>query len=351
MITVRIGTERPYDVLIGPGLLPAGGEWIRRVHAPCRAAVISDSRVFPLYGDSLAKGLENAGFGVCPFVFPAGEESKNLTVFGQAEAFMAQSGLTRSDLVLTLGGGVAGDLGGFAAACYQRGIPFVQIPTSLLCAFDASVGGKTAVDLPEGKNMVGAFHQPDLVLCDTGCFATLDALRWADGAAESIKHGLIADPALFERMQTPLWKRDIDRTVEMNVLVKRSFVLGDEKDRGIRQLLNFGHTLGHAVESLSRYRLSHGQAVAVGMAAEARAARKMGFGAVHEREIIRALDFCGLPSQSPFGPEEILRVALGDKKRAGNAITVGALAGVGQGFLKKLDLEEFAEFVRLGVEA
>ncbi len=351
MRTVDIPVQTPYQVRIGKGILARGGELLHLVHAPCAAAVISDSNVFPLYGPTLLEGLEKAGFRAFPFVFPAGEESKNLEVFGRAEAFMIRSGLTRADLAVTLGGGVAGDLGGFAAACFQRGIPFVQFPTSLLCAVDASVGGKTAVDLPEGKNMVGAFHQPSLVVCDTGCFATLDSLRFADGAAESIKHGLIADPKLFDRMLSPAWREDLEETVEMNVLVKRSFVLGDEKDRGMRQLLNFGHTLGHAVESLSDYRLSHGQAVAIGMAAEARAARKMGFGKVHEKEILAALRACGLPSQSPFGAEEILEKALRDKKRAGNTLTVGALADIGQGFLKKLTLEEFDAFVRLGVEA
>ena len=350
MRTVEIASNAPYRVLIGEGLLSRGGECLLKVHAPCAVAVISDDNVFPLYGQTLVSSLRESGFEPFPFVFPAGEESKTLETFARAESFMIRSGLTRSGLVATLGGGVAGDLGGFAAACFQRGIPFAQFPTSLLCAVDASVGGKTAVDLPEGKNMVGAFHQPCLVVCDTACFATLDALRFADGAAESVKHGLIADPELYRRMLSGAWKEDLDGTVERNVTVKRSFVLGDEKDRGRRQLLNFGHTLGHAVESLSGYRLSHGQAVAIGMAAETRAARKMGFGAVHEKDVLRALDACSLPSRCPFGAEEILRVALRDKKRAGNTLTVGALAGIGQGFLQKLTLEEFETFTRLGVE-
>ena len=327
------------------------GELVLSVHAPCRAAVVTDSNVAPLYADRLEASLRQAGFAPCRFTFPAGEASKRLSTFEDAVRFFALQGITRSDLIVTLGGGVAGDLGGFAAACWQRGVPFVQAPTSLLCAVDASVGGKTAVDLPEGKNLVGAFHQPCLVVCDPAAFWTLDALRMADGAAESVKHGLIADAELFSDMKSGAWRRDLSRTVERNVLVKRSYVVGDERDRGQRQLLNFGHTIGHAVEALSGFGLSHGQAVAIGMAAETRAARRMGFGFVHEDEVISALDAAGLPHQCPFSADQVEAVALGDKKRAGDTITVGALRAIGAGFLEKLDLASFHRFVALGVEA
>ena len=350
MKTVVIPTGKPYEVLIGRGLIGRAGQEIARVHAPCRVCVVSDSRVSALYFFSLEAALKAAGFESRLFTFPEGEASKTLQTFGEAEAFLFASGLTRSDLVVTLGGGVAGDLGGFAAACYQRGIPFVQIPTSLLCAVDASVGGKTAVDLPGGKNMVGAFHQPILVLCDTAAFSTLDEKRWADGAAESVKHGLIRDTALFERMSSPLWREDVDSTVEMNLEVKKSFVCGDETDRGKRQLLNFGHTVGHAVESLSGFSLSHGQAVAIGMAAEMRAARRMGMSAAGENDVIPVLRSLGLPTECPFRYREVVEAALGDKKRAGNTITFAVLDRIGQARLEKTDLDTFAEYVRLGVE-
>ena len=350
MRTVAVPAGKAYEVRIGRGLIPRAGREIARVHAPCRVCVVTDSRVAALYADSLEGALREAGFESRLFVFPEGEASKTLRTFGEAEAFLFASGLTRSDMVVTLGGGVAGDLGGFAAACYQRGIPFVQVPTSLLCAVDASVGGKTAVDLPGGKNMVGAFHQPVLVLCDTAAFSTLDEKRWADGAAESVKHGLIADAGLFGRMSSPLWREDIDGTVEMNLEVKKSFVCGDERDMGKRQLLNFGHTIGHAVESLSGFALSHGQAVAIGMAAEIRAARRMGPSPVDEKDVIPVLASCGLPTECPYEWADVARAAMGDKKRAGNAIALGVLTRVGEARLEKTDLEAFREFVRLGVE-
>ncbi len=350
MKTVSIPTSVPYQVLIGRGLIGRAGEMTARVHAPSKACIVTDSRVGPLYAGTLENALAEAGFAPSVFVFPQGESSKNLKTFGEAESFLFSSGLTRSDLVVTLGGGVAGDLGGFAAACYQRGIPFVQVPTSLLCAVDASVGGKTAVDLPAGKNLVGAFHQPILVLCDTAAFDTLEERCWADGAAESIKHGLIFDEKLFARMASPLWREEIGGTVEMNLNVKKHFVCGDERDRGKRQLLNFGHTIGHAVETLSGFSLSHGQAVAIGMAAEIRAARRMGMSTVDESDVIPVLRSCGLPTECPFGSREVTGVALGDKKRAGNTISFGVLDRIGSARLEKTGLDAFAEFVRLGVE-
>lgn len=351
MRTISIDTEKPYQVCIGSGLMRELGSLVKQVHKPCRAAVVTDSTVGPLYGAGAERALEKAGFAPCRFTFPAGERSKRLGTFEEAVRFFAVHELTRSDLVVALGGGVAGDLAGFAAACWQRGVPFVQVPTSMLCAFDASVGGKTAVDLEEGKNLVGAFHQPILVVCDTDTFATLDAVRVADGAAESIKHGLIADAALFESMRTGKWLSDLEAAVEANVRVKRSFVVGDELDRGMRQLLNFGHTIGHAVEALSGYALSHGQAVAIGMVAEMRAARRMGFGAVHESIAQEACLAAGLPVACSFSAEQVYQAALGDKKRAGDRMTVGALKKTGEGFLQKLDMEAFRRFCALGVEA
>ena len=350
MKTLTVPTASPYHVLIGRGLIARAGQEIARVHAPCRACVVSDSRVAALYSGALERALEEAGFESFLFTFPEGESSKTVRTFAEAEAFLFASGLTRSDLVVTLGGGVAGDLGGFAAACYRRGIPFVQVPTSLLCAVDASVGGKTAVDLPGGKNMVGAFHQPSLVICDTAAFDTLDEKRWADGASESVKHGLIGSLPLFRRMCTSLWREDIDATVEMNLEVKRGFVFMDETDRGKRQTLNFGHTIGHAVESLSGFSLSHGQAVAIGMAAEIRAARRMGMSCVDENEVIPVLRSLNLPTECTYGRREVTEAALGDKKRAGNSITFAVLDSIGKARLEETDLETFAEFVRLGVE-
>ena len=185
MTTVRIDTEKPYDVMIGSDLLERCGELISAVHFPCSAALVSDGTVAPLYAEKARQSLEKAGFSAAEFVFPAGEEQKNLATFGELLSFMAASALTRADIAVALGGGVAGDLTGFAAACYERGIPFIQIPTTLLAMVDASVGGKTAVDLPEGKNLAGAFHQPAAVVGDPDVLRTLPPREFAQGMAEA----------------------------------------------------------------------------------------------------------------------------------------------------------------------
>lgn len=351
MIRVLIDTDAPYEALVGRGLLADLGALIARVHAPSKAAVITDRTVGALYGQKALQALEQAGFSPALFEFPAGEEYKTLSTYADAQAFLIGMGLTRSDIVVTMGGGVAGDLGGFAAATYQRGVPFIQVPTTLLCAVDASVGGKTAVDMPGGKNMVGAFHQPSLVVCDTDTFSSLPENRLADGAAEALKHGLIANEALFDRMRDGSWHDDMEAIVARNIEIKRSFVVGDEKDRGMRQMLNFGHTLGHAVETLSGYALSHGQAVALGMVMETRAANRMGFGCADEDKIARALEKNGLMVSCGFSADDVLKTALHDKKRAGDQVVVAALEKIGKGRLKALPLGEFERYVRLGVEA
>lgn len=351
MTTVHVDAGAPYDVLIGAGLLNEIGKKIRAIHAPCRAAIVTDETVGALYGARVKNALKGAGFEPAYYAFPAGEAQKTLETYGRVLRFLVQSGTTRGDLIVALGGGVVGDLAGFAAATYLRGIPFVQVPTTLLCAVDASVGGKTAVDLPEGKNLVGAFHQPALVLCDTDTFLSLPQTRMADGAAESVKHGLIADESLFERMRTGAWREQIEETVARNVEIKRSFVVGDERDLGKRQLLNFGHTIGHAVETLSGFSLSHGQAVAIGIACETRAGNRMGLGDADINAAVAALEANGLPTVCAFPAEKVLEIALRDKKRLGDRISVGVLERFGRGALKSLSLAEFERYVRLGVEA
>ena len=350
MKTVHIGTGAPYDALIGAGLLKGAGERLRALHAPCRVGIVTDSNVAPLYVKPLSEALLQAGFEPVSIVIPAGEAHKTLQTYGEIQSFMVEKGLTRADLFCALGGGVVGDLTGFAAATYQRGVPFVQLPTTLLCAVDASVGGKTAVDLPEGKNLVGAFHQPLCVLCDTDTFQSLDEARWADGAAEALKHGLIADRALFERMKGGAWRADIEAVVARNIEIKRAFVEGDERDQGKRKLLNFGHTLGHAAELQSGFALSHGQAVAIGIVLEARAAHRMGFGADVAKEIIGAAQNNGLPVACPCGAEALMKAVLRDKKREGDAIEVGYLKEIGQGALKKLSIENLLRFTALAME-
>lgn len=349
MPLIHIATEKPYDVHIERGAMQRAGELISGVHRPCRTVLVTDSTVAPLYADTVQKSLENAGFQVFTHIIPAGEEHKNLKTFGEILSFMAQSGLSRSDLAVALGGGVAGDMTGFSAACYERGIDFVQIPTTLLAMVDASVGGKTAVDLPEGKNLAGAFHQPILVVCDTACLDSLPKERISDGAAEMLKHGLIADAELFKNLTPENILSDAENLVARNVEIKASFVAGDEREAGKRQMLNFGHTIGHAVEKLSGYTLSHGQAVAIGIVAAVRGGNIAGVGKIDLGEITSALEKFGLPTRCPFSAQEVYDIALSDKKRLSDGISFVFLKEIGHAETVKINLDDFRHFLDIAL--
>ena len=299
MQTVTVNASSTYPVHIGGGLLDKAGELIAEVTKSRTCAVITDSTVEKLYAARVCRSLQDAGFRVCRQAFPAGERSKNITTYSGMLEFLAESKLTRSDLVVTLGGGVVGDMGGFAAATYQRGIDFVQMPTTFLAAADSSVGGKTAVNLAAGKNLAGAFHQPKMVICDTDTFKSLPADTFADGMAETLKHGLIADEGFFSALMDG--GRSVDEMVRRNVEIKASVVNADEFERGRRKLLNFGHTLGHAIEKNSGFTITHGHAVAIGMVLAARAGEKMGFSPAGTLEAVAAANRkYNLPTECPY---------------------------------------------------
>ncbi len=316
MYTVHLQASVSYDILIGPGLIGNAGKYIRTVFKPCRACVITDSNVYPLYAQTVCRSLEENGFQYDTYVFPAGEQSKNLATLSDILEFMANQQLTRSDIVVALGGGVTGDMAGFAAAVYARGIPFVQIPTTLLAAVDSSVGGKTAVDLKAGKNLAGAFHQPSLVLTDTDVIAALSPQLLSEGAAEVIKYGVLQDKELFGWMCTDTWKEKLPEIILRSVECKKRMVMEDEFDTGLRKMLNLGHTFGHAIEKCADFSLSHGFGVAIGMAIAAAAAGKTGVC----KEIIQANTNCGLPSFTHFAPDTLAHAALTDKKRSGSTV-------------------------------
>ena len=265
MNAVQVKASREYDVLIGAGLLDRCGELIAAVHKPCTAAIITDDTVNALYGERVEASLAAAGYKVVRFVFPHGEENKNLMTFAAAQNFLAENRLSRSDLVVALGGGVVGDLAGFVAATYLRGIRFVQLPTTLLAAVDSSVGGKTAVDLPAGKNLCGCFSQPSLVLCDYETLSTLPEETFAEGCAEVVKYGVLADEGFFSALEEKGVKGEEEAVITRCVSIKRDVVCADEFDNGERQKLNLGHTVGHAIEQNSNFSVSHGAAVAMGM--------------------------------------------------------------------------------------
>ena len=340
MTTVHISASRGYDVKIGAGILSTLGGHAANLIKGRKICIVSDDSVAKFYEKTAKNSLENAGFEVISYVFPHGEQSKCAGTFLSLLNFLAENHLTRADALIALGGGVTGDLTGFTAACYLRGIPYIQVPTSLLAMVDSSVGGKTAIDLPAGKNLCGAFCQPVLVLCDTDCLATLPEPYFRDGCAEVIKYGILGDKNLFENLKNGV-KSQLEYVVTTCVDMKRAIVEEDEFDTGRRQLLNLGHTLGHAIESGSNFELSHGQAVAIGMAMITRAAEKKGFCTPETtEEIIEILRKYDLPTETDQNPEAIYQTALGDKKRQGTTITLVVPTEVGTCILHKIPVED-----------
>lgn len=352
MRSVTVKTSATYEVLIGSGLLQKAGEAVKKVISPCKAAIVTDSTVVHLYEETVRQSLTEAGFSVCTFVFPAGEASKNIHTLSHLLEFLAKEEMTRTDLIVALGGGVTGDLAGFGAAVYLRGISFVQIPTTFLAAIDSSVGGKTAVDLEAGKNLAGAFYQPKLVLCDTDVLQTLPEVIFADGIAEALKYGVLGDAALFEKIAGGDFRQDLEEIIETCVSMKRDVVEEDEFDTGKRQLLNLGHTFGHAIEQKSHFQMTHGHAVAIGMhliakAAEAKGIAEKGTAAA----IAKALEQNQLPKETEFSPAEVAEGTLRDKKRRGGTISFVFPKKIGACEIVKIPVEEVEALARTAMES
>ena len=316
---VHVNASTQYDVLIDEGLIDKSGELARKIIRPCKCLIVTDDTVDELYGDRVHISFAYSGFDVSRFAFPSGEVNKNLSTLSDLLNMMGEARLSRSDLVVALGGGVVGDLAGFAAAIYTRGIRFIQIPTTLLAAVDSSVGGKTAIDMPFGKNMVGAFHQPSLVLTDTDVLRELPAEQLSNGAAEAIKCGMLNDPELFDLLATGKWLDQVEEVIGRCVTYKRDVVAGDEFDTGARAFLNLGHTFGHAIERLSGFTVLHGQAVGIGMLMAAGAAGLDGTLIERLADCLRAN---GLPTHCDYPAAALAEAALSDKKRTGDAITL-----------------------------
>ena len=344
MKTVRVSASKSYDVLIGAGLLNTLGSHAAAMKKVKKVCIVSESNVWPLYGSAAKKSLLDAGLDAVEFVFPAGEESKNAQTYLNLLNFMAENHLTRTDLIVALGGGVTGDLAGFAAATYLRGIRFIQIPTTLLAAVDSSVGGKTAIDLPAGKNLVGAFWQPSFVLCDTDTLNTLPNDIFIDGCAEVIKYGVLYDEPFFSYLESigPNFDREavIARCVEM----KRDVVMEDEFDTGARMKLNLGHTIGHGVEASSHFTLSHGKSVAIGMAIVSRASH-----CSENDRIIGILKKFGLPTTTETDADTLLRYALSDKKRSGGTVNLIIPEKIGHCAIVPTPVEKIKSFIEEGL--
>lgn len=351
MKIIHVSASSNYPVLVGSGLLPQLGSYAKEHTNARRAAIISDSNVWPLYGNSAVKSLTDAGLSdVIHYVIPAGEQSKSGATYLSVLEFLAENHLTRSDCVIALGGGVVGDLTGFVAATYLRGIDFIQVPTTLLAAVDSSVGGKTAIDLTAGKNLVGAFYQPRLVLCDTDALNTLPEEIFRDGCAEVIKYGVLYDADLFDHLKTNGLGFSREDVIARCVELKRDVVAQDEFDRGQRQKLNLGHTIGHGVEAKSSFTVSHGQAVAIGTAIVCRSATALGIcdKALCE-EVIAVIQRFGLPTDTQYSAEDLYQCALSDKKRSGGTVNLIVPRAIGDCIIRPTPVEELKAFIQAGL--
>ena len=344
MKIIEVSTSKKYTITIGSGVLSAIGNVTRKVTNAQKVCIVSDSHVWPLYGESVSAQLRKVGLKTCSFVFPAGEENKNAGTYLALLSFLAENQITRSDCLIALGGGVVGDLAGFAAATYLRGIPYIQLPTTLLAMVDSSVGGKTGIDLPSGKNLCGAFHQPVAVLCDTDVLGTMPEDVFRDGCAEVMKYGILYDPALFAHLEAKGLLFDREYVIGRCVELKRDVVIQDEFDTGARMKLNLGHTIGHAIEQCSNYSISHGKAVAIGMAVVSRATN-----CPDRDRITSLLTQFGLPTTTEYSAEALYKCALHDKKRNGDHVNLVVPNAIGDCAIVPTPVENIKTFIEEGL--
>ncbi|MBO7149786.1 MAG: 3-dehydroquinate synthase [Clostridia bacterium] len=341
---ITVNASKSYDILIGHGLIDQIGEIFKERFSVKKIAVITDDKVDGLYGEKVINSLKQNGFNTCKFVFPNGEKSKDIATYSKILTFLAQSQITRTDLIVALGGGVVGDITGFSASTFNRGVPFVQVPTTLLSQIDSSVGGKTAIDLPEGKNLVGAFYQPSLVLCDIDTLDTLSKEDYACGMGEGAKYAIL-DKKIYELINN---KFDLLEFVYLCIDYKRTIVEQDEFERGNRKLLNLGHTMAHGIEKLSGYTISHGNAVSMGLKIILEASKKHGF--IDQETFdscMKTIKLCvgeGLDLSCPFEINDLIKVSLHDKKRDGDFINVVMVKGVENCTIEKLEISKLAEY-------
>lgn len=366
MINVTVSASNEYDILIGQGLLDSVGENASRLIKGRNAVVVSDETTHSLYFSRVSDSLKSAGFNVLSYVITPGESSKCADNFIGLLEYAATGGVCRNDVFVALGGGVVGDLTGFAAASFERGVDLIQIPTTILAAVDSSVGGKTAIDLKAGKNLAGAFHQPRLVLCDTDTMDTLSVQTFTDGCGEIIKYAILGDRALtgelnelknaFEAKKNGCdnslytdseYKSNLELIIAECVRMKALYVSEDEFDVGKRAYLNLGHTIGHAIELLSGYTVSHGHAVATGIAYAARASVAL---SVCDRadadEIISSVDALGFDIRSQYSEAELARAAFADKKRSGETITLVLPIRIGECCLRQVKMSDIEQLIR-----
>ncbi len=341
-VTVK-GVKKPYDILIGKDILNIIPDKIKEITKAKTVVIITDDIVDGLYSQKVLKILQNAGFNTLKFVFPHGENHKTMATVCEILEFMAGNNVTRSDLIIALGGGIVGDVSGYVASSYLRGIDYFQIPTTFLASIDSSVGGKTGVNLKSGKNLAGAFYQPRLVVCDTITFNTLSKENFKEGMAEAIKYGVICDKELFDLLITNEgW--DIESVIERCVSIKAKIVAEDEFDTGKRQLLNFGHTIGHAIEKTTDFKISHGIAVGIGMAMISKISDSLGWSKEETHsQIIKCLKSNNIPTNTDVKTEELLSVILKDKKINADTINLIIPKKIGNCVIKTINVSKLKE--------
>ncbi|MBR3719251.1 MAG: 3-dehydroquinate synthase [Firmicutes bacterium] len=360
---VHVNAGRGYDVLIREGILAdAGEETVKVCPKAVKAAVVCDGNVFLPHAEPVECDLADAGLSCAQYLLTPGEQNKNIGQYAQILSFLAEQHLTRDDVLVALGGGVTGDMAGFAAATYLRGIRYVQVPTTLLAMVDSSVGGKTAVDLPAGKNLAGAFCQPALVLCDPLALKTLPDDIFRDGCAEVLKYGVLYDRQFFLKLKDlaesrtsgqslkQALARHLEEIIETCVAWKRDVVEQDEFDRGERKKLNLGHTFGHAVEACSDFAVSHGQAVAIGMAMMARTAVRKGYMDEAEARLLEeTLQSYGLPTATDYAAADLAKAAASDKKASQRAIDLVVPRAIGCCELVRIELADLQNWIEEGL--
>ncbi len=344
MERIEIKASSSYEVIIERGILKISTQYIKPHTSGNKIFVITDSNVAPLYLDILVRGLKTERYEVYSHIIVAGEDSKSISTLSDILNIMASHHITRADTLIALGGGVVGDLCGFTAAIYMRGVKYIHIPTTLLAMVDSSVGGKTAINLETGKNLVGAFYQPALVLCDPSVLSTLPQNIFADGMAEVIKYGAIRSEEILDFVKSG---ELVDNIISSCIRIKRDVVSLDEFDKGERGILNFGHTIGHAIEKCSNHEISHGSAVAIGMIKIAKGACEMGMceRAVYE-ELLSLIKGQNLPTDCDFTVEELYSAALSDKKVKDSSITLVLPTCRGKCILKEVQTKELFKFLK-----
>lgn len=347
MQRIKIKASKNYEVVVGKDLLHKVGAEILKVLPTSKACVVTDNKVAAKYLEIVKKSLTDSGFTVYTYVFKNGEKSKNVDTFIKLQNFLAENEFSRTDMLVALGGGVVGDLTGFCAGTYMRGIPYVQVPTTLLAGIDSSVGGKTAIDLKAGKNLVGTFYQPSKVIFDIKTLDTLPEKEYMNGLGEGVKYAIMDGGEIYELVKDGLSHDNLEKFCTLCIKSKKAVVEKDEKEGGYRKILNLGHTFAHAIEKLSDYSIPHGKCVAMGLKIIADISLKQGWLSTTESIAVeKLLKNNGLMTPSPFEKKDMIEVIRRDKKVSGDKITVVSIAKIGKCEFKDIKLDQLKKYLR-----